>query len=105
MHRDIFRRGVRMTHKFGTLEDACDPFNPNSTFELPVPVEPKQSSPPVEVQDYGEHQMFGTPRNPVTKPNGSMASFNGPAPDWAQALASPVPVSTKKRKDHLATDK
>lgn len=110
MKRDVFKRGTRMTHKFGETEDINDPVQRNTFpfFEDQKCVRPERLSEfghSCEVQDYGEHEMFNPARSPVQKPNGQFASNNGPAPDMAEGIAAPIPFSTKKRKDHLKTDK
>lgn len=103
MKRDIFRRGIQMTHKFGELETMDDP-NGGQTFDFYAQQkrtrvsELSNNTSPVTVQRHGEHQMFNPPRSPVCKPGGGYASIAGPAPDWAEAAAATTPVSTKKRK-------
>jgi hypothetical protein len=106
--RDIFRRGVRMTHRFEEAVNAGDPFNPG-TFEMPWPKRPdalSEQAPgrPCEVQRDGEH-MYREGSSPVCKPNGSAASLNGPTPDLPQIFGMPVPVGTKRRLGPLKTDK
>lgn len=82
MDRNIFRRGVRMTHEFGGLEEMKDPEG-RETFTPRFPVETtQQHSSPITTQQYGVHQLpWNAPKEGVQKPNGQMASFNGPAPD------------------------
>lgn len=99
-----------MVHKFGETEQMNDPIQRN-TFDFAEDqrcVRPERLSEfghSCEVQQYGEHEMFNPARSPVQKPNGQFASNNGPAPDMAEGIAAPIPFSTKKRKDHLKTDK
>ena len=57
------------------------------------------------VQQHGEYNMFDPQRSPVQTPSGRLASLSGPAPDYAEAIGAPIPVSTKKRVGHLKTDK
>jgi hypothetical protein len=105
MNRDIFRRPMRMTHKFGETERINDPLGVN-TFEFkgPMPSSARRSA-PVTVQQQGQHDVFNPPRSPVQTPGGRITSVNGPAPDMAEAIGAPMPVSTKKRVNHLKTDK
>lgn len=110
MRSDIFRRPARMTHKFGETEKINDPMG-TSTFDFYEQQKRTRVSDlsrkgsACTVQQYGEHEMFNPPRSPVQTPSGRLASQNGPAPDWAEAIGAPIPVSTKKRVNHLKTDK
>jgi hypothetical protein len=99
MKRDIFRRAVRMTHKFGAIEGDSDPlYGRGHVFEPQFPERPDQlSSRPITIQQQGEYRYFSQPGSAVAKPNGQLASINGPAPDYADALASPIPVGTSQR--------
>ncbi len=106
MKRDIFRRGVRMVHHFGTLEERNDPWG-TSTFDPRFPERVDELSKPghpCEIQQYGEH-FYSPERSAVVKPNGQAASLNGPVPDIAEQFARPVPVGTKRRLGPLKTDK
>jgi hypothetical protein len=108
MKRDIFRRGVRMQHHYGTLEQRNDPLG-TETFEFNPPVRVDSLSKraamgPIEIRDKGEH-LWREPRSAVVKPNGKAASFQGPAPDLAEEFARPIPVGTKRRLGPLRTDK
>jgi hypothetical protein len=108
MKRDWFRRGVRMSHPFGELERVNDPLG-MGTFNPPHPVRVDKLSERGPMRDFhiqaeGEYS-YREPPSAVVKPNGSMASINGPAPDYAQGLAMPVPVGTKRRLGPLRTDK
>ena len=104
MKRDIFRRGVRMQHHFGTLEQRNDPLG-TETFDFKPPVRPDQTtSPPIDVRTHGERQYF-PPRSAVVKPTGDAASFGGYVPDVAENMARPIPVGTKRRLGPLRTDK
>lgn len=96
MKRDIFRRGTRMTHRFGPTEND-EPFMPLATFDPGIPLEPKkQHSKPLTMQQHGEYRY--TPiLSPIVKPNGTLASLNGPAPDVVDCVEMQVPASTKKR--------
>ena len=104
MKRDVFRRPTNMTHKFGQTERINDPLGA-STFEFKTPVFPVQRSGPCTIQEYGVHDVFSPSRSPIQTPSGRLASLNGPAPDMAESIAAPIPVSTKKRVNHLKTDK
>jgi len=109
MKREIFRRGVRMTHQFGTLEGRDDPFFGTPTFDPRFPervdaLSKPGASPPLEIGTYGEHR-YAPARSAVVKPNGQAASLSGPAPDLPEFLARPVPVGTKRRLGPLKTDK
>lgn len=108
MRSDFFKRPTRMVFKFGDTEKIEDPSGVH-TFEPPAMVMPHDTfdtrASKREVQQYGEHEVFNPNRSPVQKPSGAFASFNGPVPDTAEAIASPVPTSTKKRVDHKSTDK
>jgi hypothetical protein len=98
MNRDIFRRGVRMTHEFGGLEEMHDPSG-RETFTPQFPVEPQQHSAPITTQEYGIHQHpWNQPKNGVQKPGGSMASFQGPAPDPQEGCFTIAVASTTSSK-------
>jgi hypothetical protein len=102
--REIFRRGVRMTHRFGELEGQNDPLG-SGTFDPKFPERMDTlSSKPLESCSLGEHQ-FREATSPVCKPNGGCASINGPAPDYAEMLARPFPVGSKRRLGPPKTDK
>jgi hypothetical protein len=103
MKRDIFSRAPRFTHKFGELEERSDPMQKN-TFNFPSPKFPQSKSRQLHVQQHGEYS-YRPESSPVCKANGGYATLNGPAPDHAEEAARPIPVGTKKRKDHLKTDK
>lgn len=109
MRSDFFKRPARMVFKFGDTEKIEDPSGVH-TFEPPslptvVSTFNERQATKREIQQYGEHEVFNPNRSPVQKPSGQFARFNGPVPDTAEAIASPVPPSTKKRVDHKATDK
>lgn len=110
MRRDIFKRATRMTHKFGATDAINDPLG-MQTFDFYGDQKRTRvgdlSRPghPSTVQQHGEHELFNPPRSPVQTPSGRFASKDGPAPDYAEGVAAPVPVSTKKRVNHLKTDK
>ena len=98
IRKDIFRRGVRMTHRFGETEKQSDPFG-SGTFEAPWPMrvdELNKGGHPLEVGADGEH-AYRPFSSPIQKPDGSLASVNGPAPDAPQIFGMPVPVGTKRR--------
>lgn len=105
--REIFRRGVRMTHPFEELQRNADPLGGN-TFEWNTPIRVDQLSQPgrpCEIQEYGE-RMYREPSSGVSKPNSdTLASINGPQPDYAEIFARPIPVGTKRRLGPLKTDK
>jgi hypothetical protein len=106
MMRDIFRRGVRMVHRFGTLEERVEPWGAH-TFEPHIPERVDELSGTgrsCEVQEYGEHS-YREPSSAVVKPSGATASINGPSPDLPQILAMPIPVGTKRRHGPVKTDK
>lgn len=106
MKRDIFSRPQRMTQRYGDLEQMSDPLISDSTFKPPIPKSLKDlHNPGFNIKDDGQYRVFSPPRSPVCKPGGGYADLNGKRPDLAEALAHPYPVSTKKRKDHLETDK
>lgn len=110
MERDIFRRGVRMVHKFGETEKQNDPLQTN-TFDFQAAQERTRvrdlsgHTGPCTVKEYGETRSWAPPRSPVQKPNGQLASTEGPTHDMADEVASVYPTSTKKRVDHKSTDK
>jgi hypothetical protein len=96
MNRDIFRRNVRYTHRFGSLEQRADPLG-TETFQPKFPERPDElRSAPITVQQFGERMTY-PPRSAICKPSGGLASLSGPAPDLAQDVANPVPASTRKR--------
>jgi hypothetical protein len=107
--REIFRRGVRMTHQFGTLEGRDDPFFGTPTFDPRFPervddLGKSGASPPLEIGTYGEHRAYPA-RSAVVKPNGEAASLSGPAADRPEFFGAPIPVGTKRRLGPLKTDK
>ena len=110
MRKDIFRRPQRMVHKFGETEKIDDPLG-RQTFDFyeqhkrTRTSELSQRTPPCTVQGYGEARTYSEPRSPVEKFSGGLASVAGPAIDYAEALARPMPVPSKKRVNHLKTDK
>jgi hypothetical protein len=95
--RDIFNnRGNRMQHRFGRLTDD-DPLS-GDTFDPQFPVFPEQNSKGLMAKRHGLYRESPRPLSPVVKPDGSgRASFNGPKPDVADAVAMPLPANTKKR--------
>lgn len=108
MKREIFRRGVRMTHQFGGLEGRNDPLG-QGTFDPGFPervsdLSHQGASKPLEVQRNGENFYRESP-SPVCKPGGGYASLNGPTPDRPQEFAMPFPVGTKRRLGPPKTDK
>jgi hypothetical protein len=108
MKREIFSRGVRMTHTFDELIDRQDPLA-TQTFDLERPMRPDALSKiaptgPCTSQNYGLHN-YRPDSSPVVKPNGQCARSDGPAPDYAMDLAMPIPAGTKRRLGPLKTDK
>src|SRR3974390_2877464 len=104
MQRDIFRRGVRMSHAFGSLEKVRDPLD-SATFKDNFPERLDQlRSAPLEVQSHGEYR-YRMASSPIVKPAGGHASMQGRTPDVAQDIAMPMPVGTKRRLGPLRTDK
>lgn len=88
-----------MTHQFGELEKRDDPLG-SGTFDPGFPERMDTlCSKPLEVTRQGEHQ-YRPASSPVCKPNGGCSSVSGPAPDYAANFAFPIPVGTKKRKEH-----
>lgn len=98
MKREIFRRGVRMTHRFGELEGLNDPFS-SGTFDPGFPISPsKRRSRSLEVKKDGEYR-YCDPQSPiVNQKTGKPASLNGPAPDYSDLPAQTMPLGTVKRK-------
>jgi len=97
--RDIFRRGTRMSHAFGSLTEVRDPLC-NQTFEAPWPKRVDQLSArpgrSMEIQGHGEY-TYRPHSSPVSKPGGGHASIQGPAPDHVMGHAMLVPVGTERR--------
>ena len=111
MRSDIFKRPTRMVHKFDAIERSNDPMG-TSTFDFYEQHKRTRVSElgnhrvrSCTVQQHGEYEMFSPSRSAVEKPGGGLASISGPKPDYAEQLGAPVPVSTKKRVNHLKTDK
>jgi len=110
MRSDVFRRPLRMTHKFGETERLDDPLG-TATFDFYAEQKRTRASDlsrrgsPSTIQQHGPHDMFSPSRSPIQTPSGRLASMNGPAPDYAEAIAAPIPPSTRKRVNHLKTDK
>lgn len=95
--KELFRRGVRMTQRFGENVTADDPLG-TSTFDIPRPLPGSSNrTSAIHVQQQGEHR-WDKPASPITKPTGANASIDGPAPDNAEFFGAPIPMSTKKRK-------
>ena len=92
---DNFRRAVRFTHKFeGLTQD--NPWG-TPTWQMEAPIRPNERrSAQAHVQTHGEYS-YPERKSPVCKPGGGYASINGPHPDIADDIASPVPQSTSKR--------
>jgi hypothetical protein len=108
MKKELFSRGVRMTHPFEQLIDRQDPLA-TQTFDMPWPrrvddLSKRAPGHPCTSQDYGLHNDRND-SSPVVKPNGKCAHSDGPAPDYAMIEARPVPVGTKRRFGPLKTDK
>lgn len=104
MKKDIFRRGTRMVHKFGEIEGRSDPvYGDQGVFDPRFPIVhnnmsgARNNSPPITLQGHGEFRYFSQPGSAIAKPTGRLASLNGPQPDYADAIASPVPVGTSQR--------
>jgi len=96
MRRDIFRRGVRMQHFFGTLEQTEDPLD-RATFDPRFPERINQlRSPPITAQAEGEHRPFGA-RSAIVKPSGRPASASGPRPDPAAFIIERATLGTARR--------
>ena len=105
MKRDIFRRPTRMVHPFGEIERINDPRGENSfEFKAPMPGRNRRTG-PLTIQQHGDHDVFSPSRSPICKPGGGTASLAGPKPDWAEAIAAPIPPSTKRRVGFLKTSK
>jgi hypothetical protein len=105
LKREIFSRGVRMTHKFGASIKNSDPiqkdtFNPN----FPLGLNQRHGT-QLHQKERGEHSYRQDPSAVYKANTDTFASFNGPAPDNAEVTARPIPVGTKRRKDTLKTDK
>jgi hypothetical protein len=106
IQRDIFARGVRMTHKFDELIGRSDPLG-METFDVPRPMRVDQLSQgtgPSTSQQYGQHNYRPDP-SPVVKPSGQCAHSDGPSLDTAMVVGMPVPVGTKRRLGPPRTDK
>jgi hypothetical protein len=103
---DFFRRGPRMTLKFGETEQRDDPFGGKTWFpEWPKEVERLSGTgTPCEVQEYGE-RFYRPEPSAVQKPSGGFASLNGPEPDAPEGFGRPFPVGTKRRSGPPRTDK
>lgn len=97
LKREIFRRGTRMTHRFGP-NTSPDPFD-SSSFDPGFPIAPNvRHSKSLEVQREGEYR-FLDPQSPVVSTKtGRAASTNGPAPDLSDPIAQTVPSNTVKRR-------
>lgn len=108
MKNDWFRRGPRMTLRFGETEKEADPLGtgtfPPPDFPLPSVKRFSGYGKPCEIQEYGEHQ-YRPSSSPIQKPNGNMASIQGPTPDLPQVFGMIVPVGTKRRLGPLKTAK
>lgn len=95
LSKDWFQRGVRMTHRFGELAPG-DPIG-TGTFEVQLPKLGQRDSPCATKARQGQHD-YNAPLSPIVKPNGVRANYNGPQQDFAEEIAYPTPVGTKKRK-------
>lgn len=104
MKREMFLRPNRMTHRFGEAEASADPLGTNTfDYKGPLPGASRRSR-PLNLSTDGEYRSTPT-MSPVEKFRGGCAVLSGPAPDYADALAYPIPPSSKKRVGHLKTDK
>jgi hypothetical protein len=108
MKKEIFSRGVRMSHPFGELVGRQDPLG-TQTFEAPWPrrvddLSKRSPGRPMTSQQYGLHNDRPD-SSPVVKPNGQCAHSDGPAPDLAMMFGRPIPVGTKRRIGPLKTDR
>lgn len=96
MNRDIFMRPNRMVSKYGETEKQDDPLGAR-TFEFKPPVFPQQNGAfGVNIKEKGLHR-YEHGRSPVQKPDGSLASLQGPETDYASQVATRVPASTRRR--------
>ena len=108
MKKELFSRGVRMTHPFEQLVDRQDPLA-TQTFDVKWPrrvddLSKRGVTPAYTSQTYGLHNDRPD-ASPVVKPNGQCAHSDGPAPDYAMIEARSVPVGTKRRFGPPKTDK
>lgn len=98
LKKEIFLRGVRMTHRFGDPDDqnvmgASEYFD----FKGPNPMKSSNSaSQKLNIQSQGLHVPTKA-QSPVTKARGGRASLSGPTLDVADSMAETEPTSTKKR--------
>jgi len=108
MRREIFSRGVRMSHPFDELIDRSDPLGTGSeSFEMFRPMRADDLSKhgrELASTRLGQHNDRPD-SSPICKPNGSCARMDGPLEDEAMDQARPVPVGTKRRLGPLRTDK
>ena len=98
MKREVFSRGVRMTHPFEELVERGDPLG-TETFEAEWPKRVDRLSGmgrPFLSVDLGQHNDRPD-ASPVVKPSGRCANIDGPRPDFAMNHARPIPVGTKRR--------
>jgi hypothetical protein len=98
LKKEIFARPTRFTHRFG---DKDDPWvMPEQYFDFTGPSSPKAANAPKPgpfgIKDKGLH-VHTPPQSPVSKFRGGHASF-GPQPDRADAIAEPLPPSTRERR-------
>jgi hypothetical protein len=108
MKREIFSRGVRMTHPFEELITRGDPLG-TDTFSMDWPKRVDDLSKlaagrPCSSQQYGQHNDRPD-SSPVSKPGGGVAHMDGPAPDYAMIIGRPIPVGTKRRLGPPKADK
>lgn len=99
MKRDLFNRGVRMTHQFGGIEDRNDPLGQGTWDPPDYPFPVKRLSDfgsPREIQEYGLKPYREDP-SPICKPDHSYASTQGKPLDLAEDYGRPVPVGTRRR--------
>jgi len=107
MRADWFRRGPRMTIKFGETERRDDPIQAEKIWFPEWPKEVSRLSGmgrSCEVQEYGD-RFYRPEPSAVQKPTGAFASLNGPEPDVTEDLARPLPVGVKRRLGPPKTDK
>lgn len=97
LKKEMFARGVRMTHRFG---DGDDPFMGDQYFKMPSAPDGIKT---VNANGAGRFNgkakgLWTEPSSGVDKFRGGKASLGGPKPDFPDMIAERAPVSSVRRK-------
>lgn len=97
LKREMFLRGVRMTHRFGSNDD---PFQNGEYFDAPYPNGIRSVNMNGRGGFNGKRNglaVYTEPFSGVDKAKGGKASLSGPKPDRPDMIAEAIPTGTRKR--------